>query len=56
MSYAKKSHIQEINQDICVIKTFDKAGKSQKKEIPNLRRNLETTCDPLKLLKTHWHQ
>ena len=56
MNYAKKSHIQEINKDICVIKTLNKASKSQKKEIPNVSRKLETTFDPLKSVKTHWHQ
>ena len=52
MKNAKKNHLQEIKQANAVIKSLEKGGKGFEKEIHNLRRNLETTRDTLRTLKT----
>ena len=52
MKNAKKNHLQEIKQANAVIKSLEKGGKGFEKEIHNLKRNLETTRDTLKTLKT----
>ena len=48
----KKSHQHKINNANSIIKSLEKGDKCLKKEIHDLKRNLETTRDKLQNLKT----